>query len=586
MHNQSAYRIGRGMYLIDIPPRGLAMHGYGKPQHRALGQQTPLHARALYVEDQQGNALWFCCLDLGYVTHAMREGVCQALREQQGEGFDEARLVLTCTHTHSGPGGCTHDVLYNLVTPGFQPEHLARVVEAASQSLLEARRNAEPAELELHQGRLEEQIPVAWNRSIKAYNRNPDVEPQPETRTEKALDRTMSLLAVRQQDQITGLLSLFGVHATCLSNRLHRHDGDNKGYAARHAEDTLRANGARKPVAIFAQGTAGDVSPHQQGPGAYKRRKALKGEAEYTYARQNGERQSRFALNLLQQPPQKCLSGNIDAVMTYVDFTNLRADPQYADGHTNAFTSEPCHGVSFFAGAPVDGPGMPGPLAKGASLIARQVRKWRLKHLDSFDPEERRYLERLYAAQGPKDILMESGRKRILGKPFHELALPGFADPLVAELKRQVNAGAVNKSNMVPTVLPLQIVTLGDLAIVCCPGEFTTVAGRRVKDTVAEKLAPAGINQVLICTYCNEYMGYVTTQEEYREQAYEGGHTIYGQWTLAAFQTEFGKLADQMDREPQGRTHDTTTRPEPVPEVELINRSATTTADIHGQPPG
>ena len=113
------------------------MHGYGKPDHKATGQQTPLHARSLYVEDQQGEALWFCCLDLGYVTHAMREGVLEALRNTAGADFDEARLVLTCTLTHSGPGGCTHDVLYNLDAPGFQPEHLARVVEAASQSLLE-----------------------------------------------------------------------------------------------------------------------------------------------------------------------------------------------------------------------------------------------------------------------------------------------------------------------------------------------------------------------------------------------------------------------------------------------------------------
>lgn len=574
MQKQPAYLIGRGMRLIDIPPRGLAMHGYGKPGHTATGQQTPLHARALYLEDSRGRPLWFCCLELGYVTHAMREGVCEVLRDKAGADFDDARLVLTCTHTHSGPGGCTHDVLYNLVTPGFQPEHLAKVVEAASQSLLEARREAEPAGLELHQGRLEDHIPVAWNRSIKAYNRNPDVEPQPDTRTEKALDRTMSLLAVRQQDRITALLSLFGVHATCLSNRLHRHDGDNKGYAARHAEDALQASGSQNPVAIFAQGTAGDVSPHQQGPGAYKRRQALKGEAEYVYAQQNGERQSRFALNLLQQPPRQTVSGGIDAVMTYVDFTDLLADPKYADGHTDACTSQPCHGVSFFAGAPVDGRGMPGPLAQIAKGLARKVKHKRLSNLARFEPEERQYLERLYAAQGPKDILMETGRKRILGKPFNELPLPGFADPLVAELKRQVNAGAVDQSNMVPTVLPLQIITLGELAIVCCPGEFTTVAGRRVKDTVAQKLAPAGVRQVLICTYCNDYMGYVTTREEYQEQAYEGGHTIFGQWTLAAFQTEFAKLAEQMTLPEAERTYDRDTRPDGVPEEELASRSA------------
>ena len=66
-----------------------------------------------------------------------------------------------------------------------------------------------------------------------------------------------------------------------------------------------------------------------------------------------------------------------------------------------------------------------------------------------------------------------------------------------------------------PTVLPLQIVVVGRLALVCCPGEFTTVAGRRLVQTVATDLARRGVRHALICTYCNDYMGYTTTREEY-----------------------------------------------------------------------
>lgn len=573
MEQVAEYQIGWGMSEIDVPPKGYAMHGYGQPRHRATAQQTPLHARALYITDAEGGGLWFCCLDLGYVTHAMREGVCARLREQEGKAFDEARLVLTCTHTHSGPGGCTHDVLYNLVTPGFQPEHLERVVAAACNALLAARKTATPANLDLHQGLLGEEEPVAWNRALAAYNRNPDVTPQPPDRTERAVDRGMSVLAVRRGGQVTALLSLFGVHATCLSNRLNSHDGDNKGYAARHAEGAMATGDNAQPVAIFAQGTAGDVSPHQQGPGAYARRKAREGAEEYRYARENGERQSRFALSLLDEPPVVRVRGRIDAVLSYVNFTNVKADPVFANGIENAWTSDPCHGVAFFAGTPVDGPGMPRPLVLGARMMARGVKAARLKRVARYNQPEREYVERLYAAQGPKDILMESGRKLILGRPFAKLPLPGFMDPLVGELKRQVHAGAVQDSEMVPTVLPLQIVMLGELAIVCCPGEFTTVAGRRVRDTVLSRLKAAGISQVLICTYCNDYMGYVTTFEEYQEQAYEGGHTIYGQWTLAAFQTHFAQLAEQLTRPAAERTHDQVTRPMPAPKRELALRT-------------
>jgi len=90
---------------------------------------------------------------------------------------------------------------------------------------------------------------------------------------------------------------------------------------------------------------------------------------------------------------------------------------------------------------------------------------------------------------------------------------------------------------------------------------------------VMKRLAPRGIEQVLICTYCNDYMGYVTTNEEYQEQAYEGGHTIFGQWTLAAFQTRFALLTDQLCKPEAAREHDRVTRPAPAPASELALRS-------------
>lgn len=89
------YQAGWSRQEIGITPQGYAMHGYGHWQHRARGVRTPLYARALYLADADGGALYFCCLDLGYVTHAMREGVCAELGRRLGAGFDEAALVLT-----------------------------------------------------------------------------------------------------------------------------------------------------------------------------------------------------------------------------------------------------------------------------------------------------------------------------------------------------------------------------------------------------------------------------------------------------------------------------------------------------------
>ncbi|HEX6591605.1 MAG TPA: neutral/alkaline non-lysosomal ceramidase N-terminal domain-containing protein [Moraxellaceae bacterium] len=565
------FQAGWAKRNIGITPRGYAMQGYGMWHHRAEGEQSPLFARAFFIADASGQALVFCCLDLGYVTHAMREGVCRQLRQEMGEAFHEEAFVLTCTHTHSGPGGCTQDALYNVVTPGFVPEHVERIVAASTAAILQAWRSVAPTEVSLQQGRFDDALQVAWNRSLRAYNRNPDVQPRREDETHLALDRQMQVLAFRREGRLLALLSLFGVHATCVGSGQKKHDGDNKGYAASHAEQELQARGSADAVAIFAQATAGDVSPHYHGPGQAARRRALRGAAEYAYARQNGQRQSEQAL-YIAETSGTVLQGGIDAIFSYADFSRQQADPAFAKGRHDARTSEPCHGVAFFTGTPVDGPGMPKALGLLAARLAKAVQKRRLENRKQ-DTAAAGYYQQLYAAQGPKAILLEAGRKEVLGQPLAALMLPDFADPLVKELKRQARLGALRESALVPSVLPLQILRLGSLALVCAPGEFTTTAGRRLRESVQAVLQQQGVAQVLLCTYCNEYMGYVTTFEEYQEQAYEGGHTVFGQWTLAAFQTLFGRLATELGKTPDERRHDRETRPVPPPAAELALRS-------------
>lgn len=566
------HQVGWGRAEIMVEPRGYAMFGYGMWRHRARGAQTPLHARALCIGDGS-RRLILCCADLGSISYAVRAAVCERLRERLGDAFDEAALVLTCTHTHSGPGGCSHEALYNVVTPGFVTAHFDAVVAAITRAIHDAWSSAAPTELRLYQAPFEDEAAVAWNRSLRAYNRNPDVRQRGPHERHLALSRVMHVLGFLRAGRPQAFLSLFGVHATCLGSTQEKYDADNKGYAAQHAEQALRDAGAADPVAIFAQATAGDVSPYYHGPGQWERRRRIRGAAEYAYAERNGYLQSAHALRLIAAHAGEPVDGSVDAILTYADFTDIHADPRFANGAGDARTSEPCHGVSFFTGTPIDGRGMPPLIAALSRVLAARLKAQRLARLEQLAPDDRDYFRRIYAAQGPKAILLEAGRKTILGKPLRELFVPGFLNPSIAELKRQARSGAIVNSPLVPTVLPLQIVRIGSVAIVCCPGEFTTTAGARVAQSVADELRPAGVGQTLICTYANDYMGYVTTNEEYQEQCYEGGHTIFGQWTLAAFQTRLAILAREMLKPESLRQHDRTLRPPPVPPEELAKRA-------------
>jgi hypothetical protein len=168
--------------------------------------------------------------------------------------------------------------------------------------------------------------------------------------------------------------------------------------------------------------------------------------------------------------------------------------------------------------------------------------------------------------------VLESPDNQLLGKPLD--FTPSFVDPLIAEMNRQVKAGAIQTSPLVPSVIPLQIIHIGALALVCCPGEITTTAGQRLIQTVAKQLTTHQmISTTALVSYCNDYMGYITTQEEYQEQAYEGAHTLYGQWTHAAIQYKFQYLASQLMIDESQRKFDQVTRPTKISQHEIDLRT-------------
>lgn len=565
------YEIGWARSEIAVAARGYAMNGYGMAHHRATRPGNPLYARALVVRDHMGGAVVICCVDMAMVTHAMRHAAQQRLAGAIGEEFHEEGFVLCCTHSHSTPGGCGYEALYNFVTPGFVPDHLDAVTDAVTDAVGRAWSTTAEADLTLSRASFPPTQGVAWNRSVASYNRNPGVAVRARSEAHLAIDREMAVLSVRREGEVEALVSLFGVHATCIGNTHRSHDGDNKGRAAAEAERRLRAAGRTDPVAVFAQGTAGDVSPHYHGPGQWLRRRQVRRRGDHAYAQRNGEMQAVRALSATGEPTQSTISGELDAVLAYRDLSDVAVQARFTGGVEGARTSDPCHGVAFFEGTPVDGRGMPRALGWSARGVSRVLRRWRLARGGA--PGADGYYARLHESQGPKDILLEDACKLILGRPLERLPLPDFVDATVAEMKREARAGAVDESPLVPTVLPVQIVRLGTVAIVCCPGEFTTVAGQRVRDAVAGVLQPAGVTDVLILTYCNDYMGYVTTAEEYGEQRYEGGHTVFGQWTLGAFQTIAAGLAERLTTDPEHRPPDDGLRPPPPVPGELELRS-------------
>lgn len=66
-----------------------------------------------------------------------------------------------------------------------------------------------------------------------------------------------------------------------------------------------------------------------------------------------------------------------------------------------------------------------------------------------------------------------------------------------------------------PQVVSTQLARIGNVAIACVPGEFTTMSGRRLRAALREALNFEEDSDVIIAGLCNTYSDYITTPEEY-----------------------------------------------------------------------
>jgi neutral ceramidase len=81
-------------------------------------------------------------------------------------------------------------------------------------------------------------------------------------------------------------------------------------------------------------------------------------------------------------------------------------------------------------------------------------------------------------------------------------------------------------------------------------------SGRRVARAVEGAVDDAG--RVVVASVVNDYWGYVTTEEEYSRQYYEGGHTLYGPRSQEFVAAQVARLA----RDASGRPVFADVRPE------------------------
>ncbi|MEM9452913.1 MAG: neutral/alkaline ceramidase [Myxococcota bacterium] len=515
---EPSYRVGAGIYDITGPPRDVGMMGYADTGQTTTGIHLRLRSRAFIVaadddddDDNNNSRVVFVSVDLGQVFIAVKQGVVARLAAdpELSAHYGDANVLLSATHTHAGPGGYSHYFLYNFTVGGLVEQNYEVIVDGIVESIRRAHQNLQPGRIQLSTGRVDD---VGWQRSAPAYEQNPAQER--ESYADGDTDKTatvLRLVAADDDQQDLGMIAWHAVHPTAMSPFNTLISGDIHGLASYRfeREQGTDYDAATTFVAAFAQSNSGDVSPNVLwGP--------PDGVVDPEQLEQLGIRLSDRVRQLWDAPQQE-LSGPVAHAHHYVDMADVLVES------SGRRTCGAAMGASFSAGSSEDN-ASPLPLYEegttrddlggvgelgGAILQVIFAGVTGIIWPDALDPE---YVD----CHGDKPILIPVGAARFEGQP------------------------------MVPNILPLQLLRIGSLVIVGHPSEISTMAGRRLRESIADRLEPIGVEHVVIAGLSNAYSSYVTTPEEYSAQHYEGASTLFGPDTLPAYVQEFGRLADAL----------------------------------------
>lgn len=229
-----------GAAVVDITPRGsVFLFGYPHVPRHSTGVHDPLECAALYLRSAEGGAL-FLANDLICFTKKF----VATVRERIGvaTGLPAAAIMITATHTHSGP--LTADYLSNAadaVVPKADPAYLQwladRMVEAATAAV----HDAVPAEIGLVVARAEG---VGSNRHDPSGPADPEVP-------------VLIARALATREPI-GCMVVYGMHPTVLHEDSTLISADFPYFARRWLGQA--AVPASCPV-IYHNGASGNQSP-------------------------------------------------------------------------------------------------------------------------------------------------------------------------------------------------------------------------------------------------------------------------------------------------------------------------------------
>ncbi|KAL7623152.1 hypothetical protein AAE478_006833 [Parahypoxylon ruwenzoriense] len=533
---EDEYLIGVGKADITGPCVEINLMGYADPNQIGTGLRQRLYSRAFIVANPVNpmDRFVYLVLDTQSGDTAVRYGILSGLQELGAEYIDYGHhnLAVTGTHSHSGPGAWLNYLLPQITSKGFDKQSYRAIVDGALLSIRRAHESLALGRLSIGSTKV---FGANINRSLFAYLANPEDERARyniSSEDDGSVEKDLTLLKFQRSSdgKNIGVLTWFPTHGTSVLGNNTLISGDNKGVAAYLFEKSVIGDesAAEGFVAGFSQADVGDTSPNvlgawcEDGSGercSFENSTCSDGRSQKCHGRgprfmeddqgtsscfEIGKRQFEPARELydhLNQVPNPVRGGWVKSFHTFHNMSNHQF--RLSNG-TEVRTCPAALGYSFAAGTS-DGPGA-FEFTQHGSNSSNTSPIWRVVGGMLKEPTEEQI-----ACHAPKPILLDVGE---VFRPYP----------------------------WTPNVVDVQVFRVGQLVIIVSPGEASTMAGRRWKNAVSDEITArfAGEAQpvdpiVVLGGPANSYTHYITTEEEYGIQRYEGASTLYGPHTLAAY---------------------------------------------------
>lgn len=513
-----SFRAGVGK--VDItPPAGFPTGGHGPAGSMARGAWTRLYARAFVFADERGNVAVFVSCDLFAIPGGLTAQVAREVGlkwKERGITIPAEAVTLAATHTHQSPGNFLTAAAYNEAASkhsGFSRDlfnFLSRQIVAAIDSAIVDALEHGPADLHVLKGSADS---LQLNRSPRTFMLNanalstmdalhPQTTPAPKCEP------------VHETGEARGDFDLFGCPRRRATDpaltvlQITRNGNEVGGMVFYAGHPTVldppapiyssdftgvamsalekRRSSSSTPVFGFFNGAEGDIVV----------KRSVRDVREVVAV---GNAFADRVEGLLRSAPR---GGRLTPVIT----------TRGADLDTTLETERVC-GRSSFAEKPLMGaPALGGAEDDRTVFHGLGYRKGRLGIADN--------------GQGGK-----------LGA-FDSHIIPGLRlTDIVAPARK------------FPKKLPLRYVKIGNFVLATVPGEFSTMAGRRLVDRLRDETDPKG--DVVVVGLANEYTGYVTTAEEYAAQDYMAASTLWGPGEAEVFACRLARLkAESLNATP------------------------------------